>query len=106
MAPCMLNPDPQAAKRQPNRFGRDNQLLPSDWEQLQQSDLLRIQKSVRAKLGKSASLNQLEACLMLTAMITTGRSLETLLPLPVKFVGHNLNPKSLASGLVNHDGGH
>lgn len=105
MATCMLNPKTRTPQRgSHNRFGRDNQLLPSDWGQLQQSDLLRIQKSLSSKLGKSASLIQLEACLMLTALITTARPLETLLHLPVKFVGHNPNPKSLASGLVNHDG--
>ncbi|MBY6014688.1 hypothetical protein KUV75_07215 [Qipengyuania gaetbuli] len=87
-----------------NRFARDNQLLPNEWGQLQLSDLRRIQDTLSTKFGKAASLKQLEACLMLTAMITTARNLETLLPLSVKFVGRNPDPRSLASGLINHDG--
>ncbi|MXO47508.1 hypothetical protein GRI69_04460 [Erythrobacter vulgaris] len=87
-----------------NRIARDNQLLPSEWRQLQQSDLQRIHRTQRTQLEKSPSLDQLEACLMLRAMITTARPLKTLLPLRIQFVAQNPDPKSLASGLINHDG--
>lgn len=101
----MLNQKAQKPQKgSANHFARDNQLLPSEWTQLQQSDLRRIHKTLHAQLGKSASLNQLEACLMLRAMITTARPLETLLSLQMQFVAQNPNPKNLASGLINHDG--
>src|SRR5690606_9794120 len=61
-----------------NAIARENQLLPGDWRQLGAADHKRISAAMARYAGPGATLKSLEACLMVNALITTGRRFEYL----------------------------
>lgn len=68
-----------------NSFSRANQFLPGDWTHLGRGDLDRISRiltqSVRAERPTYATV---EACLMIEAMLSTGRKLEDLIQVELR----------------------
>jgi hypothetical protein len=96
-----------SASRRPfgdlNVLRRENQLLPGDWRQLGQIDLKRISAALKKQSGKGASLATLEACMMVRAILTTGRPLELLAKLNFEAIGRGDRVASLPSGLYFWD---
>lgn len=61
-----------------NAVGRYNQMMPGDWTHLGPGDLERIAGAVRRRVEARSTLVALEGCLMVQAILTTGRRLNQL----------------------------
>jgi hypothetical protein len=88
-----------------NAVSRRNQMLPGDWTQLSEGDLRRISLVIEQHLSGRATLATIEACFMVRALLTTGRSFEELYEVtaykaPLKDFSHTDLPR----GLIMRDG--
>lgn len=83
-----------------NAFARENQLLPGDWRQLAAVDHRRIARALERYSTKRASLATLEACLMVRALITTGRSFDLLASLSFRQVSAGAAVAGLPPALI------
>lgn len=87
-----------------NAVSRRNQMLPRDWTLLGDGDLRRISTVIEQHLRGRTMLATLEACLMVRALLTTGRSFDEVYRLTVyekRMEGLDLE---LPAGLIGHEG--
>lgn len=86
-----------------NAVGRENQHLPGDWRELGAADHYRIADALERRSGRQATkatLATLEACMMVRALITTGRPLELLAGLTFRAVQRGSAVAGLPPGLI------
>ena len=87
-----------------NAVSREVQLLPGDWRQLGAADLERITGSVERWSKGQQKLPTLEACLMVHALLTTGRKAEQLADTNFRLISRGANVANAPPGLIKREG--